>query len=181
MDLDHKVNFLKPFFYFSFPHLSSLSLFFFFSFPYYFFFHSFPSCLLYCCCFVALSCYLVTLSYYLDLLPHHYLACSLVTLPPHHCLSPCHLCCLRCYLVISSLHHCLVVSSLFCCCFMAARRCFTTLLRWIEVPSNPPFFVSLPRTSLLRRLTTSLPLLVGTSLLPLLQGGAWSLEKQVLQ
>jgi hypothetical protein len=127
----------------------SLSLFFFFSFPFCFFLLSFPSCLLSCCCLLALCylklpCRLILLPLHVTLsLPCTLLCCliALVALSPWLSRRPC------CFVVVSLpslLHHpCHLVTSsphyphhchdasLFRC-YLVAPPC------WVKVPSNPP-------------------------------------------
>ncbi len=121
---------------------------------------------------------LVTSSCYFDLLPPCIASLLLSSLP---------CCCLVCYHIAASLLFCYPASlpraSLRCHCSLP--HCLALLPCCVKIPSNPPHLLLrylVPHTSLPYCLVASLPLLVGTSLLPpLLQGGAWSLEKQAFQ
>lgn len=203
LNLDLRVKLFSIFFTFFFsPLLSSISLIFLlFS----LILLSFASNLLSCCylliflCLVLLQivtsssyCFILLLPRHLVLLPwlvasSHYLVRYLIALL-HHCLVH-HFVALSRYLATSP---CCLVSYLIalCRCFLphhaAITHCFIGSLCYLATSKyllNPPHLLFCCLATLC--LTTSLPcciVLVGTSFLPpILQGGAWSLQKQTFQ
>ncbi len=174
LDLKHKINFFS-FFSLTFlhSHFFSLSISFF---GFLFLVLLLPPCLVMLS--IVLSCYLVASSYYLDLLHFHaaasrwfittqslrcmLLGCCLVI--PHCCLIA--TCVLPhhyfvttfviAFIVISSLPMCcLVVVSLFPCCFVTLPCCLASLLHCIKLPSEPSHPPPPPPHLLLHYLTTS--------------------------